>query len=165
MCRVVFWWILESRNFTFKSTRSYAEKTPCIHAILVEMKLTPSVLIGLSVIAQHRTVSQDLEYKENNIPDFNFCVYSLEPLRVLVSCFLGRLPGEFATEFTNTVQEAFGGLEVVECLKFICKNNNDDGSMLMVTWIDELEEHHKRAARLAVWDCMDEHRSIVESAA
>ncbi|XP_022663294.1 uncharacterized protein LOC111251194 [Varroa destructor] len=90
-------------------------------------------------------------------------VYSLEPLTVLVDCFLAKLPSEFATEFASTIKELFGGLSVAEGLKLVCKNNNDDGTMLLQTWVDELDEERKPRARLAVWDCIEANADIVTS--
>ncbi|XP_022711836.1 uncharacterized protein LOC111274013 [Varroa jacobsoni] len=90
-------------------------------------------------------------------------LYSLEPLTVLVDCFLAKLPSEFATEFASTVKELFGGLSVAEGLKLVCKNNNDDGTMLLQTWVDELDEERKPRARLAVWDCIEANADIVTS--
>ena len=73
MCRKFFRLDLEARINTFKAGQSgFADKSRSV-CLQSEMKVTTGIALISCIMVHHRVAAQDIEYKKNNLPDFNFC--------------------------------------------------------------------------------------------
>ncbi|XP_022649692.1 uncharacterized protein LOC111245509 [Varroa destructor] len=95
-----------------------------------------------------------------NVPDFNFCIYSTDVVRLVTDCTLSFLPKDYTEEFRTTLSELFGGLSLSECLRIICQNNNYDGFMLLQNWIEELDKNLQPTARFVGWNCVEKYEHL-----